>query len=64
VELDKEALSLCNFGDISTEVKEAESIVALIMEYKGKIESIKCCNSPKVTSTLSTSDGAPLVGGA
>jgi len=34
------------------------------MEYKGKIESIKCCNSPKVTSTLPASDGTPLTGGA
>ena len=63
-ELNKEALSLCDIGDIATEVEEAGNIVALIMEYKGKIESIKCCNSPEVTSTLPASDGAPLAGGA
>jgi len=63
-ELNKEALSLCDIGDIATEVEEAGNIVALIMEYKGKIELIKCHNSPEVTSTLPTSDGAPLTGGA
>ena len=55
-ELDKEALSLCDIKDISMEVEESESVVARIMECKGKIESMKLRRSPVVTSTVS---GAP-----
>ena len=60
-ELDKEALSLCDIKDISMEVEESESVVARIMECKGKIESMKLRRSPVVTSTVS---GAPSVVGA
>lgn len=55
VELDKEALSLCEIGDIAIAVEESETIVTHIMEYKGKIKSVKGRNSHKVTPTTMTS---------
>ena len=61
-ELDKEALSLCDIKDIAVEVDNSETVVAQIMECKGKIEAVKRRQSPVVSSTL---PGAPpLVAGA
>ena len=53
-ELDKEIFSCCELGEIEGEIEEAESIVAKIIQYKTKIESVLNPNVG-ITSSLRSS---------
>ena len=65
--MDSEIVTLCNLDDVEGEIDESESVLAKILEYKGRVSAV--IKLPRTTSgilataeTVSTS--APIVSGS